>query len=327
MLGLVLRDPFLRFRPIPVPGSIRMRASDGDGSRSGGSRGSRSSRVVPLSENEIGMAIDRLPPLPAIATRILEVVGGDRASAADLEGLVRLDAVIAARLLKLVNSPFYGLPNRVASIAQAVTMIGFGGVKSLVVAAAMSELLQSDLAVYGFSNNGAWKCALACGAIAKAIAQETGVIGDEQEIYFLGGLMHDVGLLVTGPELRRRNLDCVRGAGKSLIEQERDCLGIDHVTVGERLAERWRLPVALRACISEHHFEPGRWTIAHTKLVASVRLAERLAFASRIGLNAKHAFDAKIDPVFLKQAGLDAASLQRLTKALPAVVAAAEIPL
>lgn len=282
---------------------------------------------MPLGDGELVMAIDRLPPLPAIATRILEVVGSERGSATDLEGLVRLDPVVSARLLKLVNSPFYGLANRVASIAQAVTMIGFGGVKSLVVAASMSELLQSDLGVYGFIENGAWKNALACGAMAKAVAVETGVIGDEQETAFLSGLMRDIGLLVLGPELRRRNLDCHRLAeGVSVAEHERFCLGIDHVEVGMRLADRWRLPASIRACIAGHHSDPALWPAPHVRLVASVRLAERLSFASRIGLGPRHAFDARIDPLLLKLCGLDVARLQSLTRKLPAVIAAAEIP-
>lgn len=323
----MLTDSFFRFLPVPIPGSVQTKANEGSGSRSGSSRGSRSTRTVPLTDSELTMAIDRLPPLPAIATRILEVVGSDRGSASDLEGLVRLDPVIAARLLKLVNSPFYGLPNRVASISQAVTMIGFGGVKSLVVAAAMSELLQSDLAVYGFVENGAWKNALACGSMSKAVAAETGVVGDDLETAFLSGLMRDVGLLVLGPELRRRGLDCHRlGDEVSVTEHERFCLGIDHVEVGVRLADRWRLPASIRACIAGHHADPSTWPVAHTRLVAGVRLAERLSFASRIGLGPRHAFDARIDPILLKLCGLDVVRLQSLTRKLPAVIAAAEIP-
>lgn len=322
-------DLFLRFHPVPLPGTVSVATVEdpGSGSTSAGSGGSRPGRRSPLSESEVATAIERLPPLPAVATRILEMVGSDSASARDLEDLVRLDPVISARLLKLVNSPFYGLSNKVSSIAQAVTMVGFGGIKSLVVACSMSEMLHTEMSAYGFTANGPWKNGLACGAMAKAIAIETGVVGDTTEVYFLGGLMRDIGLLITGPELTRRGKKLLPSTDERLAERERTCIGVDHVGVGLRLAEKWRLPPAITACIGEHHAPPGSWSPAHVGIVASVRLAERLAFTSRIGMAADHPFETKIDPTLIKAAGLDMAHLQNLMKRLPGVIASAEIPL
>lgn len=324
-------DLFLRFHPVPVPGTVSVVAIEDPGSgstsTSTGSGGSRPGRRSPLTEAEVATAIERLPPLPAVATRILEMVGSDSASARDLEDLVRLDPVISARLLKLVNSPFYGLSNKVSSIAQAVTMIGFGGIKSLVVACSMSEVLQSELSAYGFTSNGPWKNGLACAAMAKAIAIETGVVGDTTEIHFLGGLMRDIGLLITGPELTRRGRKLLPSTDERLAERECACIGVDHVTVGLRLAEKWRLPPAITACIGEHHAPPETWSPAYATIVASVRLAERLAFTSRIGMASDHPFETKIDPALIKAAGLDMGRLQNLMKRLPGVIASAEIPL
>src|SRR4051812_38326081 len=113
---------FSRFLPLPIADLAALP----DIIQKDGSSSHRVNAVAipPLRESEALAALDRVAPLPSVTHKILAMVDSQSASANDLEQLVGLDPVIAAKLLKLVNSPFYGLSNHVASVAQAVTMIG-----------------------------------------------------------------------------------------------------------------------------------------------------------------------------------------------------------
>ena len=313
---------FRRFYPVPLAELV---ASSTEPAKDGSSHTRPSAAALaPLRESDALAALDRVAPLPTVAQKILTLVDSQTASTTDLERLVRLDPVIAAKLLKLVNSPFYGLPNHVSSVAQAVTMIGFAGVKSLVVAASISDVLAQDCSGYGFSERGMWKSAIAGAAIARALAQQAGIANDECEEYFLAALMRDIGVLALGPFLVKRGQRLTRDSGADLTSRERLALGFDHCWAGERLGERWRLPPRLRLCLTKHHRGAAGASPEDARLVAGVRLADCLSAASRIGLQADHPFDVRVDPPLIHAAGLDGTKFQVLIQRLPAVIVAAE---
>ena len=150
-LPIVPADLFHRFLPQALPVAQSLAPDDETNHARRVTIAAATASGAVLREPEILAALERLPPLPAVVRRILAMVGNDQASASDLGALVQLDLVVCAKLLKLVNSPFYGLSFHVTSVAQAVAMIGFGGVRSLVVAASLSEVLVQQLEIYGFS--------------------------------------------------------------------------------------------------------------------------------------------------------------------------------
>jgi HD-like signal output (HDOD) protein len=274
------------------------------------------------SENEILAAVDGLPSLPAVVSQILAMVGDAHSSAADLDALIRQDMVLAARLLKLVNSPFYGLIHPVLSIPQAVSIIGFASLKSLVLAASTSNLLVVDVSSYGFADQGLWRNSIATAAVARAIAQRTGVSKDDAEGYFVAGLLRDIGMLVLGPMLAQRKVRLhARDGDSDLLTYERQVIGFDHCWVGERVAERWKLPESLRMAIARHHRIPATASQADLRLLAGVRLAERLVYASATGLLPDHPFDHRIDGTLVQATGLDGAGFQRLAGEIPRLIA------
>lgn len=277
-------------------------------------------------ESEVLSAIERLPPLPTVVRRILDLVGSERGSTGDLEDLLRLDMALVAKLLKLVNSPFYGLSGKVHSIQQAVTMIGFAGVRSLVVAASVSGAMAQDLAPYGFTERGLWQNSIATAAMARAVAQVNGAGGEEAEDHFLCGLMRDAGMLVLGPFLAQRGLRLRRtDEPVDLLQRERVLIGFDHCWVGDRIGAVWRLPLFLRLALGRHHraaIDP-----IQARMLAAIRLAERLAYASRIGVVPDHPFESRVEPTMIAEAGLDAPRFQQLMQRLPAVIQGAQTSL
>ena len=275
-----------------------------------------------LREAEILAAINELPALSAVVTQILSMVDSNLSSAADLEELVKQDMVIAGRLLKLVNSPFFGLQYPVSSITQAVAIIGMGSLKSLVIAASTSSLLMSDLSAYGFKQNGLWDNSIATAALSRHIAGMIGVDKDEAETYFLGGLMRDIGMLIIGPFLQRLDVKIAYGelGGESdIIFREREALGYDHSWVGARISEKWNLPENLHKVITAHHQQFKLLEPDFQQMVAVVRLAERLAYKQGVGVLADHPFDREINAEIIGKAQLDADGFKQLITDLPEI--------
>jgi HD-like signal output (HDOD) protein len=275
-------------------------------------------------EGEVNSAVDTLPALPTVVTKILARVGNAYSSAADLEELIKQDMVIAGRLLKMVNSPFYGLPQPVAGITQAVAIIGFASLKSLVLAASTSNLMVVDLSSYGFQPEGLWKNSIATAAVARAIGLSNGTGKDDAEEYFVAGLLRDVGMLVLGPFLKRRGIRLTRIEGEhDILTAERQALGFDHCWVGDRVADKWNLPDALRMCIAKHHRIPASASDKDLKQLAAVRLAERLVYAAGVGVSPDHTFDKRIDEILIKAAGLDSPGFQQLMTDMPRLLSSA----
>lgn len=275
------------------------------------------------TENDIISAIDALPALPDIVNKIMTQVGNSYSSAADLEELIKQDMVLTGRLLKMVNSPFYGLGHPVASVTQAISLIGFASLKSLVLAASTSNLLMVDLASYGFAPHGLWRNSIATAAVARAIGLRTSTHKDDAEEYFVAGLLRDVGMLVLGPFLTRRQVQLRSDVTQTdIISRERQALGFDHCWVGDRVSEKWRLPEALRVVLGKHHRVPADISEKTMRQLAAVRLAERLVYATGTGLLADHPFDQAIDGNLLHAVGLDPGSFQSLMSDIPRLITA-----
>jgi HD-like signal output (HDOD) protein len=150
----------------------------------------------------------------------------------------------------------------------------------------------------------------------------------ESESYFAAGLLRDIGLLVLGPLLAQRHLRigaATTAKDHDIQAQERRILGFDHCWVGERVADRWSLPANLKLCIVHHHRIPATASMEELRLLASVRLAERLVYASGVGVTKDHPFDARLDPLLIQASGLGAARFEELVRDLPQIIKASEM--
>ena len=274
------------------------------------------------SEAEILAGVDRLPALPVVVTRLLALVGSDMSSASDMERLIGQDMVIAGKLLKLVNSPFYGMANEIRSISQAVALIGFSSMRSLLLAVSTSDILNVQLAAYGFAPRGLWDNAMTTGSVAREIAKISGRPGEIADEYFVAGLLRDVGMLVLSPILERHNIILADRVDTThdLIAAERTAIGFDHCWTGMRVAEKWQLPERLAFSIARHHRIPSTCADDRLHLVASVRLAERLVCKMGSGLTEHHPFRTAVDSSLLAATGLQSDVFRNLVGRLPEIV-------
>jgi HD-like signal output (HDOD) protein len=292
-------------------------AKDDDDS---GSEFRRTGGLAQLAESEVLDAIDRAPALPHIVGQVLARVGDAHASTGELERLIEQDMVLAGKVLKLVNSAFYRRKQAVGSIKEAVSILGFASLRSLVLAASTSNILLVDLDPYSMTRGGLWRNSIATAAVARA-AGIKGASGPElAEEFFAAGLLRDVGLLILSPFLARSGVRLKKIADPDILLAERKAVGFDHGWVGDRLAEKWQLPATLRACIGRHHRDAASDEPGTTRHLAVIRLAERLVYAAGVGMLPDHPFETQIDARTVKAAGLDAPHFAALCAEVPALV-------
>lgn len=308
-------DIFSRFQ-----GAVQPSGDDEDDGS--GTAFRRTGGAAMLQESEVLAAVDRVPALPQIVGRVLQRVGDDHSSASELGSLIEQDMVLAGKVLKLVNSAFYHRPQPVGSIREAVAIIGFSSLRSLVLAASTSNILLVDLEPYAMVRGGLWRNSLATASVARAIGLRAKASPDLSEEYFAAGLLRDVGLLVLSPFLARSGVH-LRADPANRIDvllAERRAVGFDHSWVGQRLAEKWHLPEVLAVAIGRHHHSPDNAVPAARGHLGAVRLAERLVYAAGIGVQADHPFDAQIDAQAIRGASLDAVAFAALCAEVPALI-------
>jgi len=200
--------------------------------------------------------IDSLPSLPPVLLRVADMIQNPATSSAQLAGVILEDQALTARLLRLVNSPFYGFPRQIATVTETLTMLGFRPVQNLLITASVVDLLGTE-DIPEFSQVGLWQHAVGTAVAARLLARSAGHEG--QEAMFVAGLLHDVGKQV--------QLQCARGEFVEALTlartqdlplhvAEERVWGFDHCRVGRALLESWKLPARLCEAVACHH-RPG----------------------------------------------------------------------
>jgi putative nucleotidyltransferase with HDIG domain len=230
------------------------------------------------TRREILHKSDLIPPLPDLVAVVLSALNRQETEPQDLEQLMRNDQVLVAKMLAMVNSPFYGMSRTIRTVREAVMVLGFRGVRSLVLATSTAKFLQRDYSCYGHDNKGLWVHAVCVAAGAKALALECRLGADAAEQLFVAGLLHDIGkmLLVGYLTDSRRRYD----GKEAVVEFERATIGIDHAEAGALVTAKWSLATEIQEVIKAHHDQP-QGPVA--RAVAVVRLADAVAHESGVG--------------------------------------------
>ena len=187
----------------------------------------------------------KLGSLPAIVYKVFEVMDDPKSTAAQIGKVINDDPALTARLLKLVNSPFYGFSAKVDTVYRAVALIGHQELRSVVVAASAVNVfagIPSELV----SMPAFWKRSLSTAVVARVLAafKREKVI----ERYFIAGLLHDIGsllLYLQQPDEMTQALQLQQSEGMSLSAAEKQVLGYNHAEVGGALLKKWNLPPAI----------------------------------------------------------------------------------
>lgn len=222
-----------------------------------------------------------IPSLPMIYYRIEETINRSASSLTDVGKIVGRDPGLTTRLLKLVNSAFYGFPRRIETVSQALVVIGLNQLRDLVLATSIINLFQGipkDLV----SMESFWRHSIACGLAARLIADRRNEAHPER--FFVAGMVHDVGRLIMYKkigDLCREALIKAKTKGIPLAVAERETIGFDHCEIGRMLFKSWGLPGSLEEAVTCHH-RPGKAGLYPLE-AAVVHVADVLVNAFRWG--------------------------------------------
>ncbi len=239
--------------------------------------------ITPTLESAPQMvdAVRGLVSPPDVCARVLQLVRSPTASAQDIGEVVACDPNLTLRLLRIVNSPVYGLRGRVDTVSRAVTILGSDALGNLVVAV-------SAVAAFGripvdlVNMDTFWRHSIFCALLARLLAQRCRVLHPER--LFVAGLLHDIGSLVLyhrAPDTSRVLIELAAGDEAHQHALEKEAYGFSHARVGGLLMESWSLPEPLCEAVCCHHAPAGAG--AAQQAAAIVHLAEVLANRSQIG--------------------------------------------
>jgi HD-like signal output (HDOD) protein len=229
--------------------------------------------------------IQKMPSLPTSVSKVLEVCANPKLSPVDLNRVISLDPVLVGRVLKLVNSAYYGLDKQETSLVRAIIMLGINTVKNLVLSSAVMASLPSGRYPRGLNMEDFWQHSLCVGVTAKLLAKRRGINLRWAEEYFTSGLLHDLGKIPLNMILSKEYLATVAKAeelGASLFKVEGDTLGIDHCALGAMIVNAWKLEGAVGDAIIYHH-RYAEYQGSHKDILYTVALANWFASTLDIG--------------------------------------------
>jgi HD-like signal output (HDOD) protein len=204
-------------------------------------------------KSEILIQLEKLPSFPAVIREIENLINSPESSARDFENVIRKDQVITAKVLKIVNSPFYSLRRKITTISESVAYIGYDALRSIVYSASVSNLLKGTYIAYGYKREILWRHSFTTAIISKILAQKTGLDDKLVEELFVSGLIHDIGKIILGFLGKRDNIFFTKDGNNGFIESERKHFLFSHSEVGGLIASKWRLPEIHKNNILKHH--------------------------------------------------------------------------
>lgn len=224
----------------------------------------------------------QLPPLPAVASKLLTLLAKPNFTIPEISQLIRSDAAFAVEVLRLANSASLGLRYEVVSIMHGISVLGVDRLRNLVLTVAMRDFLRKGAGDQAALIKACWRHNLATALWAEAMADDCGI---EPSDAYSAGLLHDLGRLAIAaafPKEYAAALQAFGEAGPGAVWSESQYLGLDHREAGLLIADKWGLPSAIRAVLAQTG-EPSSaisgFTLPNLVFAAS-SLADRQGFAS-----------------------------------------------
>lgn len=203
---------------------------------------------------EILGKFDDSQTLPHVAIRILQLINDEKSTLQSFEEVIKLDPILVTRLLRLVNSAYFGLAQKVDSISKAIVFVGMDNLRNLVAVETLKGLFREKDTDAVFSRKKVWIHSATVAILSEMIARR--LLGHVGADYFLAGIVHDIGLIVedqvVGDKLHKACAS-VNEPEKSFCEMEQEIIGTNHCELGGLIAKQIQLPSDVRQAIIHHH--------------------------------------------------------------------------
>ncbi|MCK5310762.1 MAG: HDOD domain-containing protein [Desulfobacteraceae bacterium] len=250
------------------------------------------------SEKIINKYISNMPSLSTTISMVLKVCNSPDTTANDLNRVISLDPVLTGNVLKLINSAFYSMRDRVTSLTKAIIMLGMNTIKNLAISTAILGTLNKAKSVKTSSIDAFWEHSICVGTAAKIIASMPELGLKNKDEFFVAGLLHDIGkipLISCFPENYLLVEKAVHEEGVAIIRAENKFLNINHSQIGKKVAAKWGIAGSIYETICYHHF-PFTIDVDNTQVVQIVALADVLA--KTLGKKASNELTEEPDIVF-----------------------------
>ncbi len=246
--------------------------------------------------------IDTLPTLPHVVSKLGKILENPMVSAEEVNRIISSDQVLTAKILKLVNSAFYGFPGQISTVTHAIVILGFTAVKSIALSASVFDMFPAQGQAFQFDRKKFWEHSIGTAVIAKVLARKMNY--QEEEEAFVAGLLHDIGKVILDQYIHDLFLLILTNTQQwdtSFIEAEKQMMNFNHQDIGNWLGEKWSLPLELKESVAYHH-TPDKANSGFI-LATICHLADIFARVKKIG-NGGDNFVPQINPAAWKASTL-----------------------
>ncbi len=251
--------------------------------------------------------IDKMPGLSPTVSKLLDVANNMNSSAPDLIKVIKTDAILTSKVLKLINSSYFGFDRQISSLGRALILLGINTIKNLALSSAVAGMFSQQKKIHGFDIEDLWRHSLACAVASRLIAHHINIPQKSLEEFFISGLLHDIGkiLLIYFCSLEFKEIiEQAEITGKRTLDLEVNKFGLNHADIGGLLALRWRFSEPLQTAISLHH-DPPLADDFYSPTAAVIHVAD--IFCNRLNIG----FRSDKSPVVIKKGVLDKLSLKK----------------
>lgn len=242
-----------------------------------------------LKVNDLLSKIEDLPTLPTVFAELERQLSDPKVTANEIAGIIEKDMALASRILKIVNSAYYGFPKKIDTISRSVVILGFNEIKNIALSVSIIDMFNSKKKQAGLDFEQFWTHSLAVGIISSLIARKSGKEKIESpETAFLSGLLHDIGRIVLDQFVPQypKVIAVAKSKNYLLTSVEDAVFGFTHMDVGRLLIKRWNLPESLMLVAGYHSKPIEKQSISNSKifpLISAVHTADIIARAANFG--------------------------------------------
>ncbi|MGZ4997911.1 MAG: HDOD domain-containing protein [Methylobacter sp.] len=238
---------------------------------------------MPNSKNEqLIVLVEKMPAFPKSVQQVVELTADFNASAKDIVRVIECDPVMTVKILKAINSPFYGLPNKITSVQRAVVHIGLNTIKNIALGVAAMGMLNPHNKA-NFNTSDFLLHSLTTAAISKLLAERIRLSSAECGDCFVAGLLHDFGKVVFAefmPDEFKLALEKSQQQQLPLHQTELEFIGLNHSQAGKMLAEKWELSAPLIEAIAYHHDLASGENILRDCVFAANQISKHMQFGN-----------------------------------------------
>ncbi len=263
-----------------------------------------------LLRRYLDRAMVDLPAMPTVVMQVVQATEKETATTSEIETILGADAAITTKLLKVVNSAYFGLPRQIVNVNQTIAILGMQQVRNLVMSIGVLNALNSPSPRIMEIQKQFWKSSFAAASCAEYVAKAKHLPKKDIETVFIGGLLHDVGrlfllTLFNMPYTEVLNESVARNEPVTSVEKR--ILGVDHAELGGVLAERWNFPEMITMMIRHHSSLPAEkpWEGVYCAHIADM-VANGLSPQEHIGIG------TTLDPRASEWLGFDGAQMEEL---------------